>query len=231
MDIPITRPDKFDTQYDLNDLTETYASMIREIQDSDPGRTFIYGTISRYDQNAILLDIGCGSGMDIEEYSRMGFANLYGIDPSEWFIQIAKKNLGEKGVFQVWTFENSGFKDNSVDIITSKFSLHYVKDLEKTFMEVWRILKKWGKFVFIVSHPAFDENERKDQNGNVTASLFNGKVPIVFPLHTLEDYVGRSVQLKFKILNRNEYIWAERDISNDGLKGIPTALCIEAEKI
>jgi len=83
MDIPITRPDKFDTQYDLNDLTETYASMIREIQDSDPGRTFIYGTISRYDQNAILLDIGCGSGMDIEEYSRMGFANLYGIDPSE----------------------------------------------------------------------------------------------------------------------------------------------------
>jgi ubiquinone/menaquinone biosynthesis C-methylase UbiE len=104
-----------------------------------------------------LLDLGCGGGQTSIFFAEQG-AIVTGVDFSKKQIDFAKdlakkKRMG-KVSFQQGNMEDlSVFKDCSFDLVNSSHTIHYVKNLQKCFNEVFRVLKPKGKFVFSVSHP------------------------------------------------------------------------------
>jgi ubiquinone/menaquinone biosynthesis C-methylase UbiE len=103
-----------------------------------------------------ILEIGCGGGQNSIVLAKWG-ARAVGLDISENQIKYARKLAGKEGVkvtFHLGNMENLGvFGDETFDTVLSSFALSYVDDLEKTFQEVFRVLRKSGLFVFADVHP------------------------------------------------------------------------------
>jgi ubiquinone/menaquinone biosynthesis C-methylase UbiE len=78
-------------------------------------------------------------------------ATIIGIDPLIKMLQLAKGNV-KNADFQTFepfigVSENIPLKDNTVDIIASRFSLPYWTQPNKSFQEMMRVLKPGGKVV------------------------------------------------------------------------------------
>ncbi len=98
-----------------------------------------------------ILDIGTGPGrLPIEIAKQVANVKVFGIDVSEDMIRIAKRNAEKEGVadkveFKVGSVYNTGFEDNSVNLVLSTGLIHHLKEPSKAFDEVYRILKCGGE--------------------------------------------------------------------------------------
>jgi ubiquinone/menaquinone biosynthesis C-methylase UbiE len=98
-----------------------------------------------------VLDYCCGNGEDGIYIAKHGAAQVIGIDISETSIQNCTQFARREGVdrvasYQVADAENTGFPDDSFDVITEYGALHHL-DLDKAFTEITRILKPDGKVI------------------------------------------------------------------------------------
>ncbi|MCL4354079.1 class I SAM-dependent methyltransferase [Patescibacteria group bacterium] len=99
-------------------------------------------------KNSKILDIGCGTGKNIEALSEFG--EIWGIDISKNAISYCKKR-GLKNV-KLAKAEETGFKENSFDAIVLLDVLEHVDDT-KTIKEIFRILKPGG--LVLITVPAY----------------------------------------------------------------------------
>jgi len=140
----------------------------------------------------VVLDIGCGEGKDIKLYESLGAKKVYGIDSSEFMVKKAKEVSKVPSNVFFGEIEKTPFKDDFFDIVIGRYSFHYVEDLDKGYKEISRILKKGGVLILVVDHPftTLLSQKRKIyvEKEIVRFDLFNWKVPIYFPTHTLKDY-------------------------------------------
>lgn len=104
-----------------------------------------------------VLDLGCGYGRVAKEVLK-GFpkSEVFGVDISKTYVDIFNKDLSPRGRAVVsdlrkLPFENSFF--NVVFMITTLMYLRDMKSQEKAISEIFRVLKKGGKFVFIERNP------------------------------------------------------------------------------
>lgn len=99
-----------------------------------------------------VLDLGCGVGEDTLFLLHQGaIVNAIDISPEsvEVTIKLAKKfGLDHMLKAEVMTAENLKFEPESFDIIFGREVLHHV-DLEKAGREIFRVLKKDGKAIFL----------------------------------------------------------------------------------
>ncbi len=98
-----------------------------------------------------VLDYCCGNGEDGIYIAKNGAAHVVGIDLSETSIQNCENLARREGVshlvsYEIADAENTGFGDNSFDVITEYGALHHL-DLDKAFREITRILKPDGKVI------------------------------------------------------------------------------------
>jgi len=101
----------------------------------------------------VCVDLGSGRGTDVlrlaEEVGSTGF--VYGIDISEGMIQKAigtADRLEVKNVeFIHSTLERIKMGDNKVDLVISNCTINHASDKQAVWNEVFRILKKGGRFV------------------------------------------------------------------------------------
>ncbi|NJK95598.1 MAG: methyltransferase domain-containing protein [Bacteroidetes bacterium] len=112
----------------------------------------------------VCVDIGCGSGADVfrmaTEAGDMGFA--FGVDTSGEMIQKAFKTAENSGITNV-DFIHSEIKhirlgSNLADLIISDCSINLDDNKKAVWAEIYRILKKGGRFV--VSDFYITSNER-----------------------------------------------------------------------
>lgn len=99
-------------------------------------------------KNPKILDIGCGTGKNMEELQKLG--TVYGLDHSSEALKFCRKRglkLLTKG-----TAEKTNLEPNSFDIITILDVLEHTDD-KKTLIEMGRILKKDG--IIILTVPAY----------------------------------------------------------------------------
>lgn len=96
-----------------------------------------------------ILDIGCGSGKNLEQFSIFG--SLYGIDISKEAIKFCKK----RGLVnaKLGNSYHTGFKSSFFDIVTLLDVLEHTDD-KRTLYEIKRILRQNG--LLIITVPAFD---------------------------------------------------------------------------
>ena len=97
-------------------------------------------TINNIDLNSndILLDIGCGIGTAVKIASKKCHDGMvYGIDPTETMINIAKKDLviTSNIKFSIGSAENIPLEDESVNKIIAINSIHHWDDYNKGFFD------------------------------------------------------------------------------------------------
>lgn len=113
-------------------------------------RRFVRQLISGYttNKNPSILDVGCGTGKNMEELSSFGV--VWGIDPSAEALSFCRK----RGLTQIkkGQAEHIPFKNNSFDIVCVLDVLEHVDD-SASLAEIKRVLKDDGQVVITV--PAF----------------------------------------------------------------------------
>ena len=106
------------------------------------------------DQNAILVDVGCGAARSsIELFAdRLNSVRFIGSDISS-AIDVAAENFksaGLRGDFVQCDLNVLPFRDESCDVIFSEGVLHHTDSTEKAFKQVARLVKPEGRFMFYV---------------------------------------------------------------------------------
>ena len=97
-------------------------------------------------RDARLLEVGCGMGTDLLQFSRGG-ARCVGIDLTPRSIEITQhrfKLYGADGAFMISDGENLPFRDESFDVVYSNGVLHHTPDTEGAIREVHRVLRPGG---------------------------------------------------------------------------------------
>jgi ubiquinone/menaquinone biosynthesis C-methylase UbiE len=99
-----------------------------------------------------ILDLGAGPGLlSVEILKLIPGATIIGLDPLQKMLLLAKENANQSGIQGffplVGVSEKIPLKDQSIDVIVSRFSLPYWKDPSAAFLEMHRILKPQGKIV------------------------------------------------------------------------------------
>ncbi|MCK4973211.1 MAG: class I SAM-dependent methyltransferase, partial [Candidatus Heimdallarchaeota archaeon] len=109
-------------------------------------------------QGLKVLDAGCGNGYFARKLAKKG-ANVYGVDFSERFIEYCKKREEEEQLgckySQASLTDLTMFENDFFDLIISNIVLVDVQDYQRAFLEINRVLKKDGRFIWSNSHPTF----------------------------------------------------------------------------
>jgi ubiquinone/menaquinone biosynthesis C-methylase UbiE len=118
----------------------------------------------------ICVDLGSGRGTDVlrlaEEVGEGGFA--YGIDISDGMIQKAKSTAEKMGVknaeFIQSALEHIKLGDDTANLVISNCTINHASDKQAVWNEVFRILKKGGRFIVsdIYSSETVPEEYRND---------------------------------------------------------------------
>lgn len=100
-----------------------------------------------------ILDFGCGNGR-LLEFLRKEKSDLeyQGVDISQGLIEIAREKYPNQKFIILQNQEKLPFKDLSFDLIIAIAVFHHFSPemAEKTFQELYRILKKEGKIILTV---------------------------------------------------------------------------------
>lgn len=97
----------------------------------------------------LILDIGSGTGRLCRKISKLKpKASIYGFDIAWGMVEYSSAKLNKKDFLQA-DAECIPFKDKVFDAAVSTSVYQWVENLEKSFKEARRVLKKGGKFYFI----------------------------------------------------------------------------------
>lgn len=123
-----------------------------------------------------IFDAGCGAGYLARLLAKRG-ATVHGQDISRRFITkaIDMERMDPLGVqYRLGSIVDLGaFANGSFDVVVSNLVLQDVRDYRKAVREIARVLKRGGRFLFSIMHPAFASppirgwvQEPRDSNRN-----------------------------------------------------------------
>lgn len=114
----------------------------------------------------VILDIGCGGGVNVEIFLKMVDNKVYGLDYSETAVQKSielNRNAIDEGRCEIIQASVSDlpFDDESFDIITGFETVYFWPDFINDSKEVRRVLKEGG--IFFICNEAIpnDDDERQ----------------------------------------------------------------------
>lgn len=109
----------------------------------------------------IVLDVGIGSGLNIPFYNKSKIDHLYGLDPSDELLKIAK-SIAEKHKLEIEFLECGAeaipLPDNSIDTVLITYTMCTIPDVELSNLEIMRVLKPEGQLLFCEHGLAPDKN-------------------------------------------------------------------------
>jgi len=148
-----------------------------------------------------VLDVGCGTGVTLEQYVGVGCSS-YGVDASEAMLIQARKRLGDKAELTFGSAEELAFEDNSFDRVLASLFLHELAPeiRDAVFSELTRVVSPDGRMV-ITDFGTGDLTLRgrsirsvsmviervagKDHKRNCKTFLASGGIPVVADRHGL----------------------------------------------
>ena len=124
-----------------------------------------------------VLEVGIGSGLNLEYYNKSQINKLYGLDPSKELWKLSKTINSPEFDFEfIQGYSNNIPADNnSIDTIVITYTLCTIGELEETFDEFRRVLKVNGRIAFCEHGIAPDRSVQKWQNRiNPVWKVFSG---------------------------------------------------------
>ena len=123
----------------MEKLNKRYFGVTR----TEMNRQFLDG----FDRSVRILEVGCNIGNQLLCLQRMGFDNLYGIEPQDYAVEMAKKRAKGIQIIKGNIFDIP-FKDGYFDLVfTSGVLIHISpKNIKKALKEIYRCSRKyiWG---------------------------------------------------------------------------------------
>ena len=148
--------------------------------------------ISLLPKNAKILDVGCGSGKDVQYFMDYGFQAV-GIDASENMIREAKKKVAD-GDFKIMNLFSLDFPKESFDAAWVLDTVSFIDkaDMPKFLSSLYDVLKN-SAVIFISARQGVGETEIEYEK------LGNSKINIAFFYQEeMEELLGKN---GFEILN------------------------------
>ena len=102
---------------------------------------------SKGSQQKKILDLGCGIGFWVSEFSLRGLNNLYAADLTEAALEITKRRLEiyeGSAILTIQNAENLTFDDETFSHINCQGVIHHTPNTEKTISEIARVLESEG---------------------------------------------------------------------------------------
>jgi ubiquinone/menaquinone biosynthesis C-methylase UbiE len=99
-----------------------------------------------------VLDIACGTGIVTCEFAKRA-KDVIGLDITKKMIEEAIKTQNENNLkninFDLGDVEDLPYKDNTFDIVFTRYSFHHFLDTTKVFEEILRVCKPDGKIIVV----------------------------------------------------------------------------------
>lgn len=207
-----------------------------------------------------VYDLACGQGYFSNVFAYEG-ANVIASDLSKKLIETAKKDSKEKVIFYITPAHRAQFlKDNSIDTIVVVLAIQNIENVNEVLVECKRVLKKDGRIVFVLNHPAFRVPQASDwhfengvQSRLISKYLSESKLSIDMTpgeknpkkkISTISFH--RSLQYYVKLFSKNNFAitrleeWISHKQSGTGprqnaedkaRKEIPMFMCLEIKNI
>lgn len=105
-----------------------------------------------FNENAKIIDIGCGGGVNIEKFLKLTSKNVDGLDYSEVSVsESIKRNSeavenGRCNLIQA-DVSDMPIENESYDLVTAFETIYFWPNITNTFKEVFRIIKPHGQFM------------------------------------------------------------------------------------
>jgi len=126
----------------LDEMNEMYRKKFG-ISKEDLNNLFI----AEMNRNIKILEVGSNIGNQLLLLQKMGFKNLYGIEPQEYAVELSKKITKNINIIKGDVF-NIPFKDNFFDLVFTSGVLIHINshDIKIALREIYRCSKKyiWG---------------------------------------------------------------------------------------
>jgi ubiquinone/menaquinone biosynthesis C-methylase UbiE len=172
-----------------------------------------------------ILDLGCGTGRFTPALGKTFNCRVYGIEPSEAMLDVAKA-LDDKSVdWKVGTAEDIPLGNESVDLVFISQVFHHLIDPVRAIQETWRVLTRTG-FLAV-------RNSTRENNAQIewlkffpeALAIEDKRIP---SQQELEDVVCRC---QFRLMRREtveQYFAASYNeyLEKIGLRGLSSLLMI-----
>lgn len=210
-----------------------------------------------------ILDLGCGQGLFSVAMAKLG-AVVIGVDISPELLKIAEaqsEKSGQKIDFRVSSADKLDFLSAGLfDVVVMVLAAQNIKELDRVLGECARVLKKSGRLILVLNHPAFRvpqfsdwqfDEIRKIQSRVVGKYLSEAQIEIqTHPGKSTSSKTisfHRPLQVYFKWLTKNGFAvtrleeWISHKKSqpkapragaeDKARKEIPLFMCLEARVI
>lgn len=111
-----------------------------------------------------ILDLACGNGYLTRRWARQGAKSVVGVEASRPTLRFARRReRAQPSGAQFLERDASdleGIPDAAFDCVVANMALQDIRDAAGAVKEVARVLAPGGRFVFSVSHPCFDLDDR-----------------------------------------------------------------------
>jgi ubiquinone/menaquinone biosynthesis C-methylase UbiE len=168
-----------------------------------------------------VLDIGSGGGLDVFLASKKvgPEGKVIGLDMTEQMVEKARKNARKGSYnnveFKLGEAEDIPVKDNLIDLVMSNCVINLVPNKEKAYREIYRILKRGGRFVIsdLVTEKELDESIRN--NPEKLVACVGGAL-------TEKGYIGLIKKVGFKnvkILKKSSMVVSGVKVLSETIRG------------
>lgn len=192
------------TQYDTFATDYVHARAAYYAANPNPSSEVLYDALRGKIRGKKVLDAGCGAGGDLQFLSDEG-ADVYGIDPSEKMLEIAKRDYPwAKEDLRIGTCESTGAPSGFFDGIFSKYAIHYAEDPAAVFAEFSRITKSGALLALTIGHPIMQlllkHGGTYGDTRVVEMPLMDTKISALSPSHTFAEYFSPIFFTHFELL-------------------------------
>jgi len=107
--------------------------------------------IMKYQMPGKALDIGCGPGFFLEAAQAKGY-DVYGLDPSEYIVNVAREKFGDK--IKLGVIEKANYPDNEFDLVVAFDTFEHIYHPLEWLEQVRRALKPDGLLAITTPDPS-----------------------------------------------------------------------------
>ena len=151
-----------------------------------------------------VLDLGCGTGFLANVLAeRVGpDGKVTAVDPDKERIRIARKKYGKRSNIEFLDGSSESFPSGPYDIVFSNLVMHWIKDKETAFRNVYKNLIVGGRFAFVCA-----------ENGpSIFWELLNTKAKEYFHMCSSDVYVSIAFncgfEVEYKSVDPAKYVFA-----------------------
>jgi 2-polyprenyl-3-methyl-5-hydroxy-6-metoxy-1,4-benzoquinol methylase len=180
--------------------------------------------VEQFQRGGSLLDIGCGTGLFLEEMQTTGRWQLAGLEPTQEAADQTRQRLGIPVIQAL--FEQAVLPPASFDVLTMWHVLEHVYSPRYTLHKAWQALKPGGYLIFSV--PNYESFSRRIF-GRAWVGWDLPRHLYVFPQPTLHDVLQR---MGFRVVDKQCFLISYHSLAHTldfwtqtmptGLRGIGT---------